>query len=124
MDVERTKQYYDQLTEKDLCQCAYCKTYAKEIKTALPRLTAYLNRLGVDIEKPFEVLPLDESPESMEYLGVQYVVMGTAESFREITVDQARIYTTESHPNTGIEGEHFVIEIVPDKPFRLKRSEF
>ena len=48
MDFEGTKQYYERLTEEDLCQCEYCRTYVRAVRTALPRLAVYLERLGVD----------------------------------------------------------------------------
>ena len=47
MDLERTKQYYEKLNGDDLCQCEYCRTYVREIRKALPRLAAYLQRLGI-----------------------------------------------------------------------------
>ena len=122
MDIERTKQYYAKLTEEDLCRCDYCRTYVREIRKALPRLAAYLERLGVNIEKPFEVLPLDETAEYMEYLAVQYVVIGSAEGFEENTLEGMDILITDSHPMTDIGEAHFVIEIVPHPPLRLKRE--
>ena len=122
MDIERTKQYYAKLTEEDLCRCDYCRTYVREIRKALPRLAAYLERLGVNIEKPFEVLPLDETAEYMEYLAVQYVVIGSAEGFEENALEGMDVFVTDSHPMTDIEEAHFVIEIVPHPPLRLKRG--
>ena len=122
MDIERTKEYYARLTEDDLCQCEYCRTYVRKIGAAMPHLKAYLDRLGVDIEKPFEVLPLDETADSMEYLGVQYVVIGSAEDFEETAVENMDVFVTDSHPMTDIAEEHFVIEIVPHTPLRLKRE--
>lgn len=122
MDLERTKQYYEKLTGDDLCQCEYCRTYVREIRKALPRLAAYLGSLSVDIEKPFEVIPLDETAEYMEYLAVQYVVIGSAEGFEEAAVEDMDVFVTDSHPMTDIEEEHFVIEIVPHTPLRLKRA--
>ena len=121
MDIEHTKDYYARLTEDDLCQCEYCRTYVREIRKALPRLAAYLGSLGVDIEKPFEVLPLDETAEYMEYLAVQYVVIGSAEGFEENALEGMDALITDSHPMTDIEEAHFVIEIVPRPPLRLKR---
>lgn len=122
MDIEHTKEYYARLTEDDLCQCEYCRTYVREIRKALPRLAAYLGSLGVDIEKPFEVLPLDETAEYMEYLAVQYVVIGSAEGFQENTLEGMDVSVTDSHPMTDIEEDHFVIEIVPHPLLRLKRE--
>lgn len=122
LDIERTKKYYARLTEDDLCQCEYCRTYVREIGAAMPRLKAYLDQLGVDIEKPFEVLPLDETADSMEYLGVQYVVIGSADDFEETAVEDMDVFVTGSHPMTDIAEEHFVIEIVPHTPLRLRRK--
>lgn len=121
MDIEHTKEYYARLTEDDLCQCEYCRTYVREIRSALPRLAEYLERLGVDIEKPFEVIPLDETADEMAYLAVQYVVIGSAEDFEETAVEDMDVFVTDSHPMTGIAEAHFVIEIVPHTPLRLKR---
>ena len=122
MDIEHTKEYYARLAEEDLCQCEYCRTYVREIRTALPRLAAYLGSLGVDIEKPFEVIPLDETAEYMEYMAVQYVVIGSAEGFEETAVEGMDVFVTDSHPMTNIEEAHFVIEIVPHPPLQLKRA--
>lgn len=122
MDINRTKAYYAGLTGDDLCRCEYCRTYVREIRSALPRLAEYLERLGVDIEKPFEVLPLDETADEMAYLAVQYVVIGSAEGFEETKVDDMEVFLTDSHPMTNIEEAHFVIEIVPRSPLRLKRE--
>lgn len=122
MDFEGTKRYYEQLTEEDLCRCEYCRTYIREIRNALPRLAADLERLGVDIEKPFEVIPLDETADEMAYLAVQYVVIGSAEGFEETAADDMDVFITDSHPMTNIEEDHFVIEIVPHPPLRLQRE--
>ena len=122
MDFEGTKRYYEQLTKEDMCRCEYCRTYVKAVRTSLPRLAAYLERLGVDIEKPFEVIPLDETADSMEYLAVQYVVIGSAEDFEETAVEDMDVFVTDSHPMTDIAEEHFVIEIVPHTPLRLRRE--
>ncbi len=122
MDSARTRQYYRGLSGEDLCPCAYCRNYAKGIKAALPQLSAYLDRLGVDIEKPLEVIPLDESEEYMEYIGAQYVVLGSAEDFAESTVDGIRVFPADSHPVTRIAEDHFVIELQPGKVLRLRRQ--
>ena len=59
MDIERTKQFYRELKQSDLCGCAYCRNYVKEAAKAYPAVTAYLQTLGVDIAKPFETMPLE-----------------------------------------------------------------
>ena len=42
MNVERTRWYYNQLTEADICDCLYCRNYVREIRAAYPALAAYL----------------------------------------------------------------------------------
>ena len=59
LSIKETKQYYDSLTAEDLCNCAYCRNYIREIRNAYPKVAEYLLALGVDIEKPFETIPLE-----------------------------------------------------------------
>ncbi len=114
MQIEKTKAFYRQITNRDLCSCAYCQTYRREIKAAYPNVAAYLSRLGVDIEKPFETMFLDPDESGMlEYLCAQYIVYGTSEDFLETSVDSVHIGMAGPHPSTGIADEHFVIELSP-----------
>ena len=74
MDIERTKQFYRELKQSDLCGCAYCRNYVKEAAKAYPAVTAYLQTLGVDIAKPFETMPLELDEDGrMPYIGPQYL---------------------------------------------------
>lgn len=68
MSIKETKQYYDSLTAEDLCNCAYCRNYIREIRNAYPKVAEYLLALGVDIEKPFETIPLE--PMKQEVLSI------------------------------------------------------
>ena len=113
MNIEKTKQYYDHLTDTDICDCEYCQNYVREVKAAYPELTDYLGEIGVDIEKPFEAIPVGPVNGKMFYSGAQYVIMGTADDFKETSVGDVSIFITDSHPMTDIEEEHFVIEISP-----------
>lgn len=113
MDIEKTEAYYKNLKAKDLCQCAYCQNYVREIKKEYRALGEYLESMGVDIEKPFETMPLEEKDGYIEYAAAQYIVMGSTEGFKESKVGDVTITLANSHPTTGIEEEHFVIEIYP-----------
>ena len=113
MDAERTKRYYDQLTDEDICGCGYCRGYVREIRSAYPELADFLSGFGIDIEKPFEAIPVGPAEDLMIYSGVQYVVMGAADDFRETSVGGARVFITDSHPMTDITEDHFVIEVSP-----------
>lgn len=117
MDIERTKQFYCELKQSDVCDCAYCRNYVKEVKKAYPAVTAYLQTLGVDIAKPFETMPLElDEAGQMPYIGPQYLVFGAEAGFAAATVKDANdveIRLAQSHPGDNIQEPHFVIEIEP-----------
>ena len=113
MNVERTRWYYNQLTDADICDCLYCRNYVREIRAAYPALAAYLDQRGADIEKPFEAIPVGPADGVMLYSGAQYVLMGSSDDFEETSIGDVKVWVTDSHPMTDIEEEHFVIEISP-----------
>ncbi len=59
IEVKKTQKYYTSISADDLCSCNYCKNYYSQIKSAYPLVTDYLASMGVDIEKPFEISPLE-----------------------------------------------------------------
>ena len=114
MDVQRTIEYYARLTDDDLCQCATCRNYMLRIKAAYQEVAEYLQTMGIDIEKPFEAMPLPPHPAgTIEYSGVQYIVMGTDAGFEPSAVGGVNIEMAESSPYTDIDEDHFVIELSP-----------
>lgn len=120
MSIKETKQYYDSLAAEDLCNCAYCRNYIREIRNAYPKVAEYLLALGVDIEKPFETIPLEpDETGGIEYLSSQYIVIGNTDGFIKTVIDTVTVDITDSHPLTNIDKPHFVIEIYP---VRLKRT--
>ena len=70
MDVRKTKHYYDVSAGDYVCTCEYCRNYVKEIRHAYPELSEYLETMGIDIEKPFETMPIepDESGNPLKIL--------------------------------------------------------
>lgn len=120
MDVKKTSEYYESLQDNDVCQCGYCQNYVREIKAAYSKVSGYLSTMGVDIEKPFETDPLEPENGYLEYISVQYIVMGNRDGFQKTIIDEVNIDLAQSHPSAAIEEEHFVIEIFP---IRLKWSE-
>ena len=113
MDVGKTRQYYGQLTDEDICNCAYCRNYVQKIRSSYADLAGYLDDLGADIEKPLEVIPIGPENGVMLYSGAQYVVMGSSDDFKDTSIGDVRLFVTDAHPMTDIEEEHFVIEISP-----------
>ncbi|MBQ9346384.1 MAG: hypothetical protein IJT94_03460, partial [Oscillibacter sp.] len=88
MNVVKTKEYYELLRQADLCDCAYCQNYTKQIKTYYPQIAQFLQTLGVDIEKPFETGPLElDEDGQMLYISPQYIVLGESAEFNRTTVN-------------------------------------
>lgn len=118
MDVEKTKAFYDRIKCTDLCGCAYCQNYVSEIKKSYPALAEYLNHLGIDIEKPFETMPLEPDETGyIAYICSQYIVCGSTDDFEKTVIDSVNVDISECHPSTNMEEAHFVIDIYP---IRLK----
>lgn len=118
MDIKRTKTYYQRLNIKDMCQCTYCLNYYQEVEKEYPGLSKYLKTFGIDIQKPFETMPLEVDDKGyIEYICAQYIVFGSKIDFKSNVVKGVEINIAEPHPSTDISEEHFVIEI---SPIRLK----
>lgn len=114
VDITKTKAYYHSITETSLCDCAYCRNYRLQVKSALPKVAEYLCSLGIDIEKPFETFPLVPDEKGMlEYCCCQYIAFGTCEPEYHCRIDNVEFGVSTSHPSTGIEQEHFVIALYP-----------
>ena len=116
VDIAKTKSYYNSIAETSLCDCAYCRNYRLQIKKAFPKVAEYLYSFGIDIEKPFETSPLEPDENGMlEYCGCQYIAFGKCNPEYHHTVGDVEFRIAISYPSTGIEQEHFVIELFPVK---------
>ncbi|MBR0385137.1 MAG: hypothetical protein IJI05_01155 [Erysipelotrichaceae bacterium] len=110
MNIEKTREYYRSLTAQDICDCEYCQNYVRGIKRDYPELAEYFDGMGVDIEKPFEVIPIDVFDGKALYAGVQYVIMGSRDDFTATRVNGVTVDVAESHPYVEIKDEFFVVE--------------
>lgn len=118
INVSGTKAYYHSITDASLCDCSYCLNYRQQVKTAYPKVAAYLDSLGIDIEKPFETSPLEPDENGMlEYCCCQYIVLGTSAPDYRHRIGDVEFRIATSYPGTGIAQAHFVIELFP---IRLK----
>lgn len=114
VNISATKDYYNSITDPSLCDCGYCRSYRLQVKSAFPKVAAYLDSLGIDIEKPFETSPLEPDENGMlEYCCCQYIALGNCELEYHHRIDNVDFRIATSYPNTGIEQEHFVIEMFP-----------
>lgn len=113
MSIEETRDFYKNFD--DLCDCAYCRNYIKEARKAYPDLAEYLNKLGAEIEKPFETMPGEIVGGFIEYLGAQYIIIGNKDDFRKVKLGEVTIDLAKSFPDPGIDRDYYVIEIYPTK---------
>ena len=118
IDVKKTWKYYKSIATDDLCACNYCKNYYLQVRSAYPLVADYLASIGVDIQKPFETSPLEPDMNGiLEYCACQYVVFGNCQGFHAHKMGNVELRIATSFPSTGIEDEHFVLELYP---IRLK----
>ena len=111
IDKEKTEIYYQNC---EVCSCSNCKNFYSQIKELYPNICIYLESLGIDPEKPFELIPIDdENKETIDYICL-YVIYGTYENKVLNTIDGVDISINENnHPDTLIDEEHFVIDFGP-----------
>ena len=120
IDIVKTKEYYNSLPLDMLCDCDYCKLYYIKSRNDFAVVGFGLDKYGVDIEKPFEVMSLEPDESGMlDYIGVQYIVFGTFSNDNSYYVGEFNIKIAHSHPNTGISDEHFVLEVIPMNSMKL-----
>ena len=111
MNIEATRDFYK--TYDDICECAYCRNYIREVKKAYPDLVSFLDKIGVNIEKPFETMPGEPENGRIEYFSVQYIVIGDKKDFSKTKLGEVAIYLAKSFPDPGIDCKYYVIELGP-----------
>ena len=118
VDIKATQSYYESAADDKLCDCDYCRNYRLQVKAAYPEVAAYLAGLGIDIEKPFETSPLEPDEDGyLEYCICQYVAFGACSAEYHHRLGDVAFGLSTSHPNTGIDEQHFVLDVYP---MRLK----
>ena len=120
IDIVKTREYYNSLSSGLLCDCDYCKLYYAKSRKEFSELALWLDKYGVDIEKPLEVISIEPDESGMlDYIGVQYIVFCTFSNYNSYYVGDFNIKIADSHPNTGISDEHFVLEVIPMNSMKL-----
>lgn len=113
MSIEKTIDFYKDLD--DLCDCAYCRNYIREIKKSYPDLASFLEKIGVDIEKPFETMPGEPENGFIDYFGVQYIIIGNKDEFSKTKLGEVTIDLAKSYPDPNLDCKYYVIELGPIK---------
>ena len=110
MNIEKTREYYENIGREDICSCIYCRNFIDEVRSSYPETADFLSSLGVDIEKPFEVfLPSDPLDGYMDYYEAQYLIAGDSAGFSETRIGDISVYLSECHPQAVYKDEHFII---------------
>ena len=113
IDYENSKEYYENYTP---CDCELCNNYYSHVIDAYPKIKEYLESIGVDILKPFELSPIeDEEEQKIEYSGCQYVVFGECEDNFKLEIDGIEFFNNiDTHPSDEeIIERHFIIDLGP-----------
>ena len=120
IDIVKTREYYNSLSSGLLCDCDYCKLYYAKSRKEFSELALWLDKYGVEMEKPLGVISIEPDESGMlDYIGVQYIVFGTFSNYNSYYVGDFNIKIADSHPNTGISDEHFVLEVIPMNSMKL-----
>ena len=101
VDIEKTRKYYRSIGPEALCDCNYCKNYYAQIKTAYPEIASYLSSIGADIEKPFELSPLEPDENGiLEYCACQYILLGSRPDIYSHRIGNVEFRIASSYPDT------------------------
>lgn len=112
INIQKNRNYYNS-ENLELCDCDYCKNYYKKIKNAYPKVSKYLETMGIDIEKPFELNYLEPLNGKLEYIFCEYIVFGSIEENYNYKIEDVSFRKSDTHPITNIKEEHFVLGFGP-----------
>lgn len=73
VDIEKTKSYHRM---HSLCNCIECHNYYVQVKDRFPKLNDFLNKFGVDITRPDEIVSIEMNT-YIDYCIVDYTVCGS-----------------------------------------------
>lgn len=110
INKELNKRYYEDYKP---CNCGYCKYFYKQIRLEEPEICEFLESLGVNPIKPFELVSI-KNDNKIEYLNCMYVVYGVVEKdFKKVINNIEITVNINNHPMTFIEEDHFVLDFGP-----------
>ncbi len=77
VDVEKTAKYY---SEQGTCECPNCRNFYSQIKGTFPKLSEFLAKFGIDIERPDNIWSYENSDKkAIDYDSTEYSVCGKIE---------------------------------------------
>ncbi len=111
MNLDKTILYYQK--DAEVCDCGYCKAYIQGVKSQYKKLTDYLESCGIDVTKPFEAYPGEESDTHVCFQEVQYVVLGKLNQDFKKTIGPVTISVASSHPTCDLKEPFSILSISP-----------
>ncbi len=116
-DAEKTREYYANIK---LCDCGGCRNYYAQARERFPGLTKWIEKFGVCIDRPDEIMYLDIE-KNTNYLCVSYTVCGRLEgtlsteiSLTDCEVPSVTICSPDAPmgyiPNSQT-GDYFIIDV-------------
>lgn len=116
-DYDITKEY--RFKYEIQCDCAYCRNYYKAFKINYPNTSDFLEELGLDIEFPLEIMPLEYNKleDKMEYISYYPIKGSTNKNKLILNLDQAEIRVLKGSdrnnpcPNPKMKEPYLLIEI-------------
>lgn len=116
IDVKRNKYFYRNFDKNnDLwCDCAYCQFYRPKIGKMYPEISNYLEKLAIDINKPYESsLPFLSADNKLSYDFAWYICFGDENEFKSFEIEGAGIKKAVDYPDPNLGGDYFILEIGP-----------
>lgn len=72
IDIQATRSYYK---KNETCTCCACRLFHEQVAKNYPKLTEFLERMGIDVSRPDDT-GWFESGQEIEYNFVGYTVCG------------------------------------------------
>ncbi len=118
IDKDKNQEFYNSFTP---CDCAYCRNFYIQIKSACKDLTDFFHEYNIDIAKPFELISI-ESDRLIEYASCQYLVFGECSDKLDISVGGINITRNiDCHPSTKeYDRPHFILDFSVSLPYLIE----
>lgn len=117
VNIEETQSYLDMYDKP--CECIWCKNYLKAFATVYPEAVEVLNKLGIRVEYPLEIIDCFwNDKEDKRLYESYYSVKGELFEDKTILYDEDVVITLyqpdtdESiYSNTGMKKPYFIVGI-------------
>lgn len=107
-DIDKTKEFYRSYTP---CNCIACENYYAQIEEKYPELCRFLNGLGIDALRPWELGSVEIKKGRVDYVMCQYLAIGSCEEDFRQTIGEIEIIRAAACPKPqNLKDDYFVLE--------------